>query len=41
MDLVVHWDVRVSKIFNFYKQQRLELSVDIFNVANLIDKKVV
>ena len=33
------WDVRVSKIFNFYKQQRLELSVDIFNVANLIDKK--
>jgi hypothetical protein len=33
------WDVRATKKFNFYKNQGLELSVDIFNVANLLNKE--
>jgi hypothetical protein len=32
------WDVRVSKKFIFYKKQYIELSGDIFNVENLINK---
>ncbi|MCC8171916.1 MAG: carboxypeptidase regulatory-like domain-containing protein [Parabacteroides sp.] len=33
------WDIRVSKDFTVYKRQRLQLSVDLFNVANLFDKE--
>lgn len=32
------WDVRVAKKFNVWKKQYIELSGDIFNVENLIDK---
>ena len=31
-------DLRLAKKFKIYKQQNLELSVDIFNVANLLNK---
>ncbi|WP_073086836.1 TonB-dependent receptor [Chitinophaga jiangningensis] len=32
------WDVRISKKFNFTKKQRMELSCDIFNLANIFNK---
>jgi outer membrane receptor protein involved in Fe transport len=32
------WDVRVAKKFNVWKKQYIELSGDIFNVENLINK---
>ncbi len=32
------WDVRVAKKFNFWKKQYIELSGDVFNVENLINK---
>ena len=32
------FDVRASKRFRFYKTHSLDLSVDIFNLANLLDK---
>jgi len=32
------WDVRVAKKFNIWKKQYIELSGDIFNVENLINK---
>lgn len=31
-------DLRLAKKFKIYKQQNIELSVDIFNVANLLNK---
>ena len=31
-------DLRLTKKFNLYKKHSLELSVDIFNVANLLNK---
>lgn len=31
-------DLRITKKFNIYKKQKLELSVDVFNVANLLNK---
>ena len=33
------WDVRANKKFNLFKTHALELSVDIFNVANLLNKE--
>ncbi len=33
------WDLRVGKRFNTFGSQNLELSADIFNVANLLNKK--
>jgi hypothetical protein len=33
------WDLRVAKKFTFYKTHGFELSADIFNVANLLNKK--
>lgn len=33
------FDLRLAKKFKTYKTQRLELSVDIFNVANMLNKK--
>lgn len=33
------WDVRATKKFTFYKTHGLELSVDIFNVANLLNRE--
>ncbi|GAA0544275.1 TonB-dependent receptor [Chitinophaga japonensis] len=32
------WDLRVSKRFNLYKKQHIELSCDIFNVANMLNR---
>ncbi len=32
------WDVRIAKKFTFWKKQYVELSADIFNVENLINK---
>jgi hypothetical protein len=32
------WDLRVAKKFFLYKKQHIELSADIFNVANLLNK---
>jgi hypothetical protein len=32
------FDLRASKKFNFYKSHALELSIDIFNVANFLNK---
>ena len=32
------WDLRAMKKFKLYKTQALEISVDIFNVANLLNK---
>ncbi|MBV8251954.1 MAG: TonB-dependent receptor [Chitinophaga sp.] len=32
------WDVRITKKFNFTPKQRLEISCDLFNVANLFKK---
>jgi len=32
------WDVRASKKFKFYKTHALELSADVFNFANLLNK---
>jgi hypothetical protein len=32
------WDIRLSKRFNVYRKHGLELSCDVFNLANLIDK---
>lgn len=33
------WDLHLAKKFSFYKSHGFELSVDIFNVANLLNKK--
>jgi len=33
------WDVRASKKFNIYKTHALEISADVFNFANLLNKK--
>ena len=33
------WDVRLTKDFKIYKNQKIELQLDVFNLANLIDKK--
>ncbi|MBT1704758.1 TonB-dependent receptor [Chryseosolibacter indicus] len=33
------WDVRANKRFKLYKEHAIELSVDIFNVANLLNKE--
>ncbi len=33
------WDLRVAKKFNLFKSHSLELSGDIFNVANLLNKE--
>lgn len=33
------WDLRLSKKIKTYKTQALELSVDVFNVANLLNKE--
>ena len=33
------WDIRANKKFTFYKTHAIELSVDIFNVANLLNKE--
>jgi hypothetical protein len=33
------WDVRATKKFTFYKTHGIELSVDIFNVANLFNRE--
>ena len=33
------WDLRLAKRFNVYQKHGIELSFDIFNVANLIDKE--
>lgn len=33
------WDLHVAKKFSFYRTHGFELSVDIFNVANLLDKE--
>ena len=32
------FDLRLAKKFNFYKNHGIEASVDIFNVANLLNK---
>jgi hypothetical protein len=32
------WDMRIAKKFNVWKKQYIELSGDIFNVENLINK---
>ncbi len=32
-------DLRIAKKFKIYKTQKLELSVDLFNVANMLNKK--
>jgi hypothetical protein len=32
------WDLRAAKKFRLYKTQALEVSADIFNVANLLNK---
>jgi hypothetical protein len=32
------WDVRVTKKFNFANRHRIEISGDIFNLANLFNK---
>lgn len=32
------WDLRVAKKFFFYKKQHFEISLDMFNVANLLNK---
>lgn len=33
------WDLRLAKKFHIYKSQSIEVSADIFNVANLLNKK--
>lgn len=33
------WDLRLSKKFNIYKKHSIEVSGDIFNVANILNKK--
>jgi hypothetical protein len=33
------WDLRIGKRFNTFRTQSLEISADIFNVANLLNKK--
>ena len=33
------FDLRLAKKFKFYKTQNIELSVDVFNVANLLNKE--
>jgi hypothetical protein len=33
------WDLRVGKRFKTFGTQNIELSADIFNVANLLNKK--